>query len=309
MRTGRYQPSDQPQTEAWQKEIRAKLTTLLGIDDLMASRPTLSFDVEEKTTWDVADSTASLLSLRSTPGRMMEAIVTVPKILNGRLPVVVCVGGHGSEIQTTYSNGEAFGPYPARTEEGSPAYKGFATELAKRGYITITTPVSQHEIYEPGRLLMAERLWDLMRCVDYLETLPFVDTSRIGCAGLSLGGEMAMWLGALDTRIAAEVSAGWLTMFDQLEVGHCMCWKFDGLRELVDLPDIFCLMAPRPILCQNGRREGAGSFTPERACEAMTQILPAYVTFGQPEGFGLYIHGGAHEVHLQSLLDFFEARL
>lgn len=53
---------------------------------------------------------------------------------------------------------------------------------------------------------MAERLWDLMRCVDYLQSMPQVDDSRIGCAGLSLGGEMAMWLGAMDERIAATVS-------------------------------------------------------------------------------------------------------
>ncbi len=43
------------------------------------------------------------------------------------------------------------------------------------------------EVYEDGRLLMGERLWDLMRCVDYLRSLPTVDSKRIGCAGLSLG--------------------------------------------------------------------------------------------------------------------------
>ena len=46
---------------------------------------------------------------------------------------------------------------------------------------------------------MGERLWDLMRCVECLASLPQVDASRLGCAGLSLGGEMAMWLGAMLT--------------------------------------------------------------------------------------------------------------
>ncbi len=80
------------------------------------------------------------------------------------------------------------------------AGKFFGTILAKRGYVTVSTTVSQHEVYEEGRLLMGERLWDLIRCVDYLESMPEVDRSRIGCAGLSLGGEMAMWLGARPTE-------------------------------------------------------------------------------------------------------------
>ena len=70
---------------------------------------------------------------------------------------------------------------------------------------------------------MGERLWDLMRCVSYLETLPNVDKSRIGCGGLSLGGEMAMWLAAMDTRIAAADSSGWLTTMDHLEVQSLPC--------------------------------------------------------------------------------------
>jgi len=47
-------------------------------------------------------------------------------------------------------------------------YRGFATALAEKGVVTISTDVGQHEVYEAGRLLMGERLWDLMRCVDYL---------------------------------------------------------------------------------------------------------------------------------------------
>jgi len=66
--------------------------------------------------------------------------------------------------------------------------------------------VGQHVVYEEGRMLMGEWLWDLMRCVDYLVSLDEVDQSRIGCGGLSLGGEMAMLLGGMDERIRATSS-------------------------------------------------------------------------------------------------------
>ena len=156
---------------------------------------------------------------------------------------------------------------------------------------------------------MGERLWDLMRCVSYLESLPNVNKSRIGCGGLSLGGEMTMWLAAMDTRIAAADSDGFLTVMDQMEKGHCMCWKFDGLRELVDYADIYAMIAPRPLECQNGRKEGPGSFTPELAKKALAEILPAYAAFGKKENASLDIHEGAHEVDLPAILAFFNKNL
>ena len=69
-----------------------------------------------------------------------------------------------------------------------------------------------------------------------------------------------MWLGALDTRLAATVSSGFLTTMDQMEQNHCMCWKFEGLRALVDYADIYSLTAPRALQCQNGLREGPTDF-------------------------------------------------
>ena len=120
---------------------------------------------------------------------------------------------------------------------------------------------------------MGERLWDLVRCVDYLQSMPEVDEHRIGCGGLSLGGEMAMWLGAMDERIAATVSAGFLTTMDQMEQNHCMCWKFEGLRELVDFTDIYSLIAPRPLQCQNGLLEPPTQFYVPLARKAMEAPL------------------------------------
>ncbi len=136
-----------------------------------------------------------------------------------------------------------------------------------------------------------------------------VSKNRIGCVGLSLGGEMAMWLGAMDTRVKAEVSAGFLTCMDQMEQNHCMCWKFEGLRERVDFADLYALTAPRELQCQNGRQEPATQFTPVLAQEAMEEILPVYRDFGVAERAVLHIHGGGHEIDLDALLAFLEKHL
>ena len=191
----------------------------------------------------------------------------------------------------------------------SNVYKGFAAALAESGYVTIATDVGQHEVYETGRTLMGERLWDVRRCVDYLESMPEVDKTAIGCAGLSLGGEMAMWLAAMDERVAACVSSGFLTVMDQMEHDHCMCWKFEGLRELVDFADIYSLVAPRPLQCQNGLAEPPTMFVVPLARQAMKEIRLIYSDLGKTDNVSLAVHRGEHEVELPSLLAFFETHL
>ena len=208
---------------------------------------------------------------------------------------VVFVVGHGGNRQTVY--------------EDKRQYKRFAAELAGRGVVTISTDVGQHKVYEKGRTLMGERLWDVMRCVDYVASLPEVDASHIGCAGLSLGGEMAMWLGAMDTRIAATVSCGFLTVMDQMEKNHCMCWKFEGLRDLVDFADIYSLIAPRPLQCQNGILEPPSQFYVPLARRAMEEISMIYRDLDRPENIILGVHDEGHVIDLPGLIYFFEKHL
>ena len=64
-----------------------------------------------------------------------------------------------------------------------------------------------------GDALARYFLWDGMRAVDYLESLPQVDPKRIGAFGCSGGGAMTALLGALDTRIAATGTACYTHQF------------------------------------------------------------------------------------------------
>jgi len=145
--------------------------------------------------------------------------------------------------------------------------------------------------------------------VDYLVSMPEVEKSRIGCAGLSLGGEMTMWLGAMDTRVAATISCGFLTTMDHMEQNHCMCWKFDGLRELVDYADIFSLIAPRALQCQNGIKEPESQFYVPLARKAMEEVRTIYVDMNRPENVVLNVHPGEHEVDVPGLMCFLSKHL
>jgi len=233
----RYTRRSTEEARAWQEDVRARLRTLLKIDDLVQTKEKISLEPRLLSSAERGNCRIEELEIHSTPGRHIRIVVTSPVAgEEGPRPAVVCIGGHGSNLYSPYD--ETTVPRDSAKVKADRIYRGFGTALTVRGYVTISTTVSQHEVREKDRSLMGERLWDLIRCLDYLESLPNVDASRIGCAGLSLGGEMAMWLGAMDERIAATVSSGFLTTMDHMEQGHCMCWKFEGLRELVDYADV-----------------------------------------------------------------------
>jgi hypothetical protein len=295
LRKMKYTSRIPDKAKEWQNVLRKELFQILKLDDLLLIKDTIQFNPKIKSSRENEKYMIQEIKINSTPGRRISVIVTVPKNFKGTRPAVICVHGHGGSRYTVYN--------PVSI------YMGFASKLAEIGYVTIAVDVGQHEVYEKERILMGERLWDLIRCLDYLESRQEVDPSRIGCAGLSLGGEMTMWLGAMDERISGTVSSGFLTVMDQMEQNHCMCWKFDGLRELVDYADIYSLHAPRPLMCQNGEKEGPNDFYVPIARNAMEEINIIYNDFGKADLVKLQVHKGGHVIDLPSLMDFFKKHL
>ena len=293
LRAIKYTPGSHRKAVAWQKELRRRFYGLLKMNDLLKAKIPLAPKI--LTSEDRLGYLFQEIEINSTQGRRIKAIVTLPRSGTPPYPAVVCIHGHGGSRAVVYDK--------------SNVYKGFAAALAESGYVTVSTDVGQHEVYETGRALMGERLWDVRRCLDDLESMPEVDKAAIGCAGLSLGGEMAMWLAAMDERVAACVSSGFLTVMDQMEHDHCMCWKFEGLRELVDFADIYSLVAPRPLQCQNGMAEAPTMFVVPLARQALKEIRLIYSDMGKPDNVSLAVHRGEHEVDLPSLLAFFETHL
>jgi len=294
LRSMRYTSGTQRQAIAWQKELRSKLTGLLKMDDLVSSKTRIPFRPKTLAAEKREKYVFHEMEINSTRARRIKIVLTLPTNAHGPFPAVVAVAGHGGTRHTCYVKA---------------SYRRCAHVLAERGYVTISTRVSQHKVHEKGRTLMGERLWDLMRCADFLTSLKEVDPQRIGCLGNSLGGEMAMWLGAMDQRVQATVSSGFLTRMDQMEKNHCMCWKFSGLRQLVDFADIYSLIAPRALLCQNGLKEPRSQFPVSLAREALKEIELIYQDFKQPGNLAFVAHKGGHVIDLPSLLTFLDKHL
>lgn len=102
-------------------------------------------------------------------------------------------------------------------------------------------------------------LWDDMRTVDFLLTLPEVDPERLGCVGLSMGGYRGALLGALDDRVKATCIVGWMSTLPEMLENHVQqhSWScfIPGQTRLLDWPDLVSLHAPRPLLVMQGSQD------------------------------------------------------
>jgi len=96
-----------------------------------------------------------------------------------------------------------------------------------------------------GINLMALQLWNSIRVVDFLQSLPDVDPDRIGCTGASGGGTQTFMLMAVDDRVKVAAPVNMISAHFQ---GGCNCENAHNLRLDMYNVEIGAMMAPRPLL-------------------------------------------------------------
>lgn len=93
----------------------------------------------------------------------------------------------------------------------------------------------------PGGL----QLWNSIRALDLLESLPDVDRARLACTGASGGGTQTFLLCAVDDRVKVSAPVNMISAHMQ---GGCVCENLPNLRIDTDNVEIAATMAPRPML-------------------------------------------------------------
>jgi acetyl esterase/lipase len=107
----------------------------------------------------------------------------------------------------------------------------YARELAERGFVTLSPDypsLGEHEHdfdvddYASGSM---KAIYDNVRAVDFLQSLPEVDPQRIGCIGHSLGGHNGLFTAVFDERIKAVVTCCGFTRFHKYMKGDLTGWS------------------------------------------------------------------------------------
>ena len=130
--------------------------------------------------------------------------------------------------------------------------------------------------------------------IDVLASRPEVDDDRIGCIGNSYGGRTAMWLTVFDQRIKACVPAGCMNTFRErsLKLSSCGIQYLPGLLQYGDVPEVFSLIAPRPMQLQAGRRDPL--ITPADRDAILKTVQSAYRILNAESNFDYVLHPEGH---------------
>jgi dienelactone hydrolase len=163
---------------------------------------------------------------------------------------------------------------------------GRAINFARQGFVVFTYDMigyndSRQLTHEFGgrreRLwglsLSGLQLWNSIRSVDFLESLPEVDRDRIGCTGESGGGTQTFLLAAVDERIKVAAPVNMISLHMQ---GGCLCENPPGLRLDTNNVELGALAAPRPLLMVSA----TGDWTNETLEVEYPAMRRIYALFG-----------------------------
>jgi dienelactone hydrolase len=143
--------------------------------------------------------------------------------------------------------------------------------------------------------------------VNYLLSRPDVISTRIGCIGLSGGGNRAAMLNATHDRISAAVIVGLMSTYEGLLDGFMshtwMLFPFNWAR-YGDWPDLAACRAPSPLLVQYDLQDEL--FSEEGMRAAHERLACLYATTGHSGAYTGQFYPGPHKFDLEMQAAAFE---
>jgi dienelactone hydrolase len=290
----RFQARTRAQAEEWQQTLRAKVTDLVG-----------GFPSERHPLRPVTLETRAFPGYRrekivfdSRPGVSVLAYLLLPDKTQPPVPSVICVPGHGRGVDDIVGIDER-----GRERTDKAGYQhDFAIQAAEAGMAAVAIepmafgcrrdPLNARQGLsrkgcEPaagGALLLGEtmiawRVWDVMRTIDYIATRPELNANRVGCMGISGGGTATLFSAALEPRIRAAMVSGYLNTFrDSIgSLAHCVDNYVPGILNWAEMHDIAGLIAPRPLFVESGEKDTI--FPIAASIESFTQVREIYGVF------------------------------
>src|SRR6476646_4848031 len=137
------------------------------------------------------------LTYQAEAGDRVPAYLLIPTGFTGKRPAMLC-------LHQTVALGKG---QPVGLDQD--ANKHYALELVRRGYVCLAPDYPSFGDYKydfkkgPHPSGTMKAIWNNVRGVDLLRSLPEVDGDRVGAIGHSLGGHNALFTAAFDDRIKA----------------------------------------------------------------------------------------------------------
>jgi len=278
---------------SWQEANRRTFLELVG------GLPTERLPLHARVSGEIAREGYIIRKVifESLPEYYVTANLYIPTTGKGPFPAVLTPCGHSA-------NGKAYD-----------VYQHLFVGLVKRGYVVLSyDPMGQGERYQYWDFLERETLlkgpdnqhamaglqemllgqnlaryfiWDGIRGLDYLTSLPEVDPSRLGVTGNSGGGTLTTYISMLDERVKVASIVTFITSLPKKIEARNLDREADPEQDIpgllaagLDHTEFVGMIAPRPVLIGAATRD---FFPIEGTRQTFAELQSLYQILGVPE--------------------------
>jgi len=324
---------------SWKKEVREIFANYL----LSPTCTTPSIELLSTTVYD--DLHIEKIRWKLPFGPPSEAYLLKPLHHESPLPGILALHGHGRNKMLGKSK---IVRVDAKTDSNILSFqkqmhdgKAWANELAKKGYIVLIHDVfpfesrrimpsnvynsfddyaqynelAYHMESEIAKVIAAAGFtWPGITLAEDLIALQIlsqrddVDTDRLGCCGLSLGGHRAYYLAAYSDMIKCTVAAGLMITWNDLilhhAIDHTWMYSIPGLSKWMGFSDIVSMSAPHPLLVQSCIDDELYSLSEVKKAEK--SIRAAFEKANCSDHYDHRYYKGSHRFSIQMQMEAFQ---
>lgn len=274
----------------WEKRkasIMQAMKSVMGEVPGKDKRCPLDVKQEEKDV-DCGNYVRRLITYQSEPDMRVPAFILIPKNLlkNKDLKAPAVLSLHPT-------NAKGFRVTVGLAETMNREY---GVELAERGYVVIAPPYPQLSDYNPDLKKLGytsgtmKAIWDNMRAMDVLDSLPFVAKGKYAAIGHSLGGHNAIYTAAFDDRVKIAVTSCGLDSYRDYMKGKIKGWTSDRYMPKLlayadkldqvpfDFGEILGVIAPRHVYIVAPKHDN--NFIADSAAKVTRTAAEVYKLYG-----------------------------
>ena len=289
------------QVENRRKELRKNLLMAAGLYPLPERTP---LRVKTEPVGDFDGYSVKKIMFETRPGFWSTGNLYLPAGRSGPAPAILNVIGHWR---------------PQRLYRGEDAdYPQQLANFARMGFVCLVTDMIgwvdsrqiSHEYGGGEKDLYASnglgiQLWNNIRALDLLCSMPEVDAERIGVTGASGGGSQTLFLSLADDRVKAAAPINMISLKMQ---GGCRCENAAGLRIDTDNAEMCAMFAPRPLFLAGS----TGDWTNDQETVEYPAMLESYRLYNAADKVEHYYQVAEHQYNhktRQKVYSFFARHL
>ena len=260
----------------WQKDFRVELEETLGITRISKELKDFKPEAVQVDSEDLGTFTRERWEIWTEPDVLLPIVILRPKDIQGKVGLMITPHGHSKNTElyagvywneddrSLAEDGERNIAVQA-VNEGflaiTPTARAFGKTRTKAGLESDATSSCREYMLQDllvGRTPVGDRVWDIMKIIDWALATQPVDPERIVVSGHSGGGTATLYAGAVDTRIAVCMPSGAFSSYEKSigTIKHCECNYLPGIMNLGNMGDVAGLLAGRNLCIIQGKKDG-----------------------------------------------------